>query len=308
MTLPIVFMGTPNFAVPALEALIQEGYKVVEVFTQPDRPSGRGKKIQIPPVKKAALEHGLVVSQPKNLTKAIVSQSKSYEDCVFVVCAFGRILSQKILDVPRETINIHASRLPKYRGAAPIHAALKHGDPSAGVSIMKVVYALDQGDVMLTKDTPIEKYDNLGSLTQKLSQLGSSALIEALPLVISGRAQWIPQDDRQASYASKINPQEAKILWDQDAEHIYAFIRSYAPKPGAYSYLDGKPVKIIEAYPTPREGTDHRPGIVIREKKKLVVACGTGAVEIRRIQLQGKKVMAVADFLNGYTKDIDKLG
>lgn len=304
---PIVYMGTPAFAVPALNALLQEGFEVVEVLTQPDRPAGRGKKLQMSQVKKTALDRGLKVSHPQNITQHLIKQKQVYTSCVFIVCAFGRILSRKVLSIPKQTINIHASLLPKYRGAAPIHAAIKNGETKTGVSIMKVVYELDAGDVMLSKDIAIQDDDDLESMTDKLSHLGAQALVEALNLLEEDKAIWVPQDEAKVSYAPKIDSSMNQIKWDQNVVDVHCFIKSFSPKPGAITSLNGKPLKIISSFPA--EGPFEKralAGSLEKTKKQLYVACHDGWLTIDKVQLQGKKTMPIKDFLNGYQHKIEK--
>ena len=224
---------------------------------------------------------------------------------LFVVCAYGKILSQKVIDTPKHIINIHASLLPKYRGAAPIHAAIKNGDSETGISIMKIVKELDAGAVMLIRTTPISAQDNLESVTSRLSEIGAHAICDAVKKIEADDVQWAEQNHTAATYAHKIQPDDAKINWNGAAVDVHNFIRSYAPAPGAFTMFHDDKIKIMQS----KINSDQIPapaGTVVRGKKNLSIACSDHWLDILTLQPVGKKVMDIASFLNGYRKDIKR--
>lgn len=301
----IVYFGTPSFAVAPLQALIQSKYTVKAVVTQPDRPAGRGKKLHPPEVKVFAQEQGIEVLQPEKITKDILDILQGFNADVFVVCAYGKILSQKLIDLPMYIINIHASILPAYRGAAPIHQSIKNGDNISGVSIMKIVKELDAGDVMLVKEVPIEQDDNLEDVTIKLSKAGSLAIIEALDTIKQGKELWVAQDHKRATYAHKMYPDDACIEWNQTCSTVHNFIRSYAPSPGAFTDINGEKIKIIKTKRT-SSPSNELPGSIQKTKKNLFISCSDYWLEVLQVQPLGKKIMDVKSFMNGYRKELTK--
>ncbi|MCB1197777.1 MAG: methionyl-tRNA formyltransferase [Deltaproteobacteria bacterium] len=302
-SISIVYFGTPEFAVAPLQKIVEAGYEVKAVVTQPDRPSGRGKKLQAPAVKTYALSQGLFVLQPEKINKETQATLASFAADLFVVCAYGKILSQKIIDMPKHIINIHASLLPKYRGAAPIHAAICAGEKETGVSIMKIVKELDAGDVMLMKPLPISHDDNLETVTTKLSDVGAQAIMQAIEKIVQQEVQWQPQNEVLATYAHKIHPDDGKVMWNQPAAQIHNFIRSFAPQPGAFTYINDEKIKILSTQITDQV-TQERPGSLYKDKKSLYVACSDFWIEIKMLQPLGKKMMDVSSFLNGYRKSL----
>ena len=246
----IVFMGSPEFALPALRRLIESEHEVVAVYTQPDRPTGRGRKLKPPPVKALALEHGLLVLQPKSVSKPdSVEQMRALAPDLGVIAAYGQILKQPVLDVPRLGIlNVHASLLPRWRGAAPIPAAILAGDAETGATIMRVVLALDAGPMLDAARVPIDADDTTGTLTPKVAQAGADLLVDVLPRFERGEIIPVQQDDALATYAPQIEKTDALIRWDRDdAATIARQVRAYNPWPMAYGYLDGQPLRIVEA-------------------------------------------------------------
>lgn len=296
----VVFFGTPDFAVPALRALLKSGREVSLVVTQPDRPAGRGRKLKMPAVKRFALKHDLPVIAPTRLKDPEVLPSIQEAGAkVFVVAAYGRILPKAILDLA-PALNVHASLLPAWRGAAPIVRAIWAGDRETGVSIMRLVQALDAGDVLLQKRLSIGADETTGELSQRLSELGAEALIESLGLLDQGRAVFSPQDDRVASYAHMLEAKEGRISWEASAQEIHNQVRAMNPQPGAYT-TDGR--QRIKLYRTARsqEGrSDARPGRPKATKRKLWIACGDEWLEILELQKEGKTRQGAADFLSGY--------
>jgi methionyl-tRNA formyltransferase len=307
----VVYMGTPDFAVAALEKIIEAGHEVVAVVTQPDRPKGRGKELAISPVKECALKNNLKIMQPEKVREAsVVAELKALDADIFVVAAFGQILSQEVLDIPRfGCVNIHASLLPKYRGAAPIQMAILNGDKETGVTIMQMNAGMDTGDIIVTKTLPIEDEDTAGTLFDKLMFLGADLIVETLPKIEKGEITLIPQDDSLSTKCGKISKEMGQIDFNKSAREIFNLVRGMSPWPSAYTKLNGKMLKIWKVKPV--EGaTDGAPGTVYDVKKDyFIVNTGEGLLEISELQLEGKKRMSVKDFLLGYSVIAgDKLG
>lgn len=300
----IIFMGTPDFAVDALEAIIQAGHEITCVVTQPDKPKGRGKELQFPPVKTCALAHRLPVFQPVKIkTPEAVETLKTYEADIFVVAAFGQILSQDILDMPRYgCVNIHASLLPKYRGAAPIQWAVINGERESGVTIMQMNAGLDTGDMLCRTVVPIAPKETGESLHDKLSQAGAKLIVEALAQIEQGSLQPQAQNEAESTYAGMLRKSLGRIDWTQSAVTIERLIRGLYPWPSAYTSFRGKTLKIWEAdVDTDNCFREAAPGSVIRvDRDTIVVQTGEGALQLSQIQLEGKKRTTVKDFLLGY--------
>lgn len=300
----IIFMGTPDFAVDALEAIIQAGHEITCVVTQPDKPKGRGKELQFPPVKTCALAHRLPVFQPVKIkTPEAVETLKTYEADIFVVAAFGQILSQDILDMPRYgCVNIHASLLPKYRGAAPIQWAVINGEQESGVTIMQMNAGLDTGDMLCRTVVPIAPKETGESLHDKLSQAGAKLIVEALAQIEQGSLQPQAQNEAESTYAGMLRKSLGRIDWTQSAVTIERLIRGLYPWPSAYTSFRGKTLKIWEAdVDTDNCFREAAPGSVIRvDRDTIVVQTGEGALQLSQIQLEGKKRTTVKDFLLGY--------
>lgn len=312
----IIYMGTPQFAVPALEALIEHaapgvllpgGYEIAAVITRPDKPVGRGREIIYAPVKQYALDHGLTVWQPGSFKKAENSEAlAAYHADLYIVAAFGQILPQVVLDQPRYgTLNIHASLLPKYRGADPIAEAILQGERETGVTIMLLDAGVDTGPMLHKKTLPIDDKDTTGSLTPKLAQVGAQALLEVLPRWIAGEIAPEPQDDGQATHTRMLRKEDGELQWEQPAAVLARKVRAYTPWPSAYTHWKDKLLKILVAQAADMEvGPDITRGTVrIREyagHKVLDIATGSGLLEVRQLQLEGKKAMSVDEFLRGY--------
>ncbi|MDA3130664.1 methionyl-tRNA formyltransferase [Aliibacillus thermotolerans] len=298
----IIFMGTPDFSVPILRGLIEAGYDVCAVVTQPDRPKGRKKILTPPPVKEEAIKHGIEVLQPPTLkNEERVNEIISRKPDLIVTAAYGQILPEKILSAPPfGAINVHASLLPKYRGGAPIHQAIIDGEKKTGVTIMYMVKELDAGDMLAQKEVVIEETDNVGTLHDKLSIVGKELLLETIPPLIKGEITPIPQDEQLVTYAPNIERGQEKIHWNKPGKDIYNQIRGLNPWPVAYTTHRGKVYKIWKG--EKREGySGHIPGEIIKIKEtEIVVATGDEtAIAMTEIQPAGKKKMPVADFLRG---------
>jgi methionyl-tRNA formyltransferase len=299
--LRVLFWGTPDFATPALRALLGEGFDVVGVVTQPDRPAGRGREVQPPPVKVAAREEHIAVLQPEQPRgEEFLSELREMDPDVSVVVAYGHILPREVIELPRRgTINIHASLLPLLRGAAPIQAAIREGHSQTGVSIMRMVQRLDAGPVILQLATPISQDQTYGDLALILSELGATALIEALALMELGKAREEEQDDSRATYAGKIDRESTRVDWSLDARAVSQVVRAYDPRPGAYAMLDGTDVKLFGARVAPRPDTAVIGQVLACDAQGLVVACGEGSVRLQQVQPAGKRRMNADEWLRG---------
>ena len=301
MTQPlrIIFAGTPDFAARHLQALIQSEHQIVGVYSQPDRPAGRGKKLKASEVKELALEHNLPVFQPQSLKndEALAELTSLNADIVIVV-AYGLILPKAILEAPRlGCLNVHGSILPRWRGAAPIQRAIWAGDEQTGVTIMQMDEGLDTGDMLHISRCPISTTETSASLYTKLAELGPDALIETINKLANGEITPEPQNDELANYAKKLSKEEANIDWSLSALQIERNIRSFNPWPMCFTQMGGQTVKIHQAQVMLQSGD---PGqILSSDKNGVVVACGEHALCITQLQPQGKKPMAINDFLNG---------
>jgi methionyl-tRNA formyltransferase len=315
--LRIIYMGTPQFAVPALETLIEkrtpgallpEGYEIVTVITRPDKPAGRGRGIIYSPVKQVALAHNIPVWQPGSFKKAVNSSALAeYHADLYIVAAFGQILPQVVLDQPHYgTLNIHASLLPKYRGADPIAEAILQGESETGISIMLLDAGIDTGPVLLKRSIPISDDDTTGTLTPKLAHLGAEALREALPGWIAGTITPELQDEEKASHTHMLTKEDGEIHWDRPAIILTRLVRAFNPWPGAYTHWRSKLLKIHIAHVLDVEpGSTVLPGtVIIREvagHKVMAVATGKGLLVVKQLQLEGKKAMGSEEFLRGYS-------
>ncbi|WP_022762623.1 MULTISPECIES: methionyl-tRNA formyltransferase [unclassified Butyrivibrio] len=299
----IVYMGTPDFSVPPLEKMIEAGHEIVAVVTQPDKPKGRSDKLVPSPVKECALKHGLKIMQPKKIREAeVVEELKSLGADIFVVAAFGQILSQEVLDIPKfGCVNIHASLLPKYRGAAPIQMCILNGDKTTGVTIMQMNAGMDTGDMLITKEIPIEEDDTAGTLFDKLMYLGADLIVEALPKIEKGELTPTPQNDAEATKCGKISKDMGQINWNDDASKISYLVRGMNPWPSAYTHLNGKMLKIWTAKVQNNTSNGNPGTIAAVNKDSFTVNTGDGLLEITELQLEGKKRMDVKSFLLGYT-------
>ena len=305
----VIFMGTPEFAVPTLQKLI-EHYEVVAVFTQPDKPKGRGQKMQYTPVKEKALNYQIPVFQPEGLknNKDVENLIKGINPDAIVVVAFGQILPKSILELPKYgCINVHASLLPKLRGAAPINWAIINGEKITGVTTMLMDVGLDTGDILLKKEIEILEDETAGELHDKLMQLGADLLIETLKGLENGEIVPVKQDDNLSSYAPMLNKEMGHINWNRDFKSIHNLIRGLIPWPGAFTFYDEQMIKIWKSKKK-RNNICGQPGEIIDVTKEgIEVACNVGSIEIIELQEVGGKRMDVASYLNGHRLEIGKI-
>jgi len=297
--LRIIFAGTPDFAARHLQALINSEHQIVGVYSQPDRPAGRGKKLKASEVKALALEHDLPVFQPQSLkTDDALEELSSLNADIMIVVAYGLILPKAILDAPRlGCLNVHGSILPRWRGAAPIQRAIWAGDQQTGVTIMQMDEGLDTGDMLHISRCPIDSTETSASLYAKLAELGPDALIDTINRLANGDITPEPQNDADANYAKKLSKDEANIDWSMDAEQIERNIRAFNPWPVCFTQMRGNTVKIYQANVVKQSGAAGT--VLASDKNGIVVACGKHALSISELQPQGKKPMAINDFLNG---------
>lgn len=304
--LRIVFAGTPDFAASSLAALIAHKYSLVGVYTQPDRPAGRGQKLKPGPVKQLALEHQIPVFQPLNFTSDdSIAELQGLKADLMVVAAYGLLLPRAVLETPKlGCINVHASLLPRWRGAAPIHRALLEGDCETGITIMQMALGLDTGDMLYKKSTPILAEDTAGTLHDRLAQLGAEALIECLPLLLTGQLIAEKQDDSLSCYADKLQKEEGRLNWSMPAKDLAQRIRGLNPWPVAYCQLGNKNLRIWLAQALENKVeqpvSPSSPGTLIRiEKDGLIVSTGEGELKVLHLQLPGKRAVSVSALLNG---------
>ncbi|WP_223700280.1 methionyl-tRNA formyltransferase [Sutcliffiella deserti] len=298
----IVFMGTPDFAVPVLQQIIQDGYEVIAVVTQPDRPKGRKKVLTAPPVKIEAEKHGIPVFQPEKIReKSEYEKITSLKPDLIVTAAFGQILPNPLLDSPKYgCINVHASLLPKLRGGAPIHYAIMQGEKKTGVTIMYMVEKLDAGDILTQVEVNITEKDHVGSLHNKLSEAGSLLLSQTLPLLFEGKLTPIKQISDDATFAGNIKREQEKIDWNKTGEEIYNQIRGLHPWPVAYTNLEGQVMKVWWGEKVEKDSTASPGTIIGKEEDGFLVKTGnTISIKITDLQLAGKKRMTGTQFLNG---------
>lgn len=299
----IVFMGTPDFAVGALEAIIKAGHEVTAVVTQPDKAKGRSGQMQFPPVKECAVKYGIPVFQPGKIkTPEAIAQLKKYEADVYVVAAFGQILSKEILEMPKYgCVCIHASLLPKYRGAAPINWCIIDGEQETGITIMQMDEGIDTGDILTQKKVLIDKKETAESLFDKLSQAGAELIVETLPMIERGEIVPIKQDDSQSCYAKMMDKSLGKVDWTKDAAAVERLVRGLNSWPSAYTTLNGKNVKLWSCDVVSSDCVNNeKPGTIIDVTKDYFsVACGKGILKVCELQLEGKKRMDTKSFLLG---------
>lgn len=296
----IVFAGTPHFAVPSLEALIASGQQVAAVYTQPDRPAGRGRKLQFSPVKRVALDHRIPVYQPHTLrnNEEELERLASLAPDLLVVAAYGLILPADLLQIPLlGAFNVHASLLPRWRGAAPIQRAILAGDRETGVTIMQVVEKLDAGPMLLKKSTAIGPRETAGELLERVAELGAQALLETLSLLASDSITPEPQDESQVSYAEKVRKEEARLDWTLPAVQLERQVRAFNPWPVAFTQWQGRVLRIWRAE-LAAESSSAEPGTVVNAKRQLEVATGSGLLRLLELQLPGAKRLSAQDFLN----------
>ena len=300
----ILFMGTPDFAAGSLKSLINAGYEISAVVTQPDRPKGRSGKPVFSPVKEVAVEAGIPVLQPERIKKPEeTARLLEYPADIYVIAAFGQILSKEILDQPKYgCINVHASLLPKYRGASPIQRVILDGEKKTGITIMQMNEGLDTGDILYSKSLDLVDDETFETLHDRLMDLGGEALVEALELIEEGKITPVKQDDSLSCYAPLIKKEDGLIDWKNPSDRIYSQVRAFNPWPGAYTYINGKILKIWDAVPVQASG---KAGDVIAvDKSSFTVACGDGAMKILALQPEGKKKMETSAFLLGNKTEI----
>lgn len=295
----IVFMGTPDFAVPCLQKLI-ETQMVVGVVTQPDRPAGRGQQLHPPPVKVVAEAAGIPVYQPDSLRRPeSTNPIREWQAEAIVVAAFGQILRQHLLDLPPlGCLNVHASLLPRWRGAAPIQQAILSGDEETGISLMKMEAGLDSGPVFVQQPISISQQETAGTLHDKLAVLGAEMLAIYLDEILSGRIPSTPQNDNLATYAPMIQKEQGQVDWQQDSRQIDRHIRAMSPWPGAFTYWQGKLLKLLAARPE-ADSVSGRPGLVTWQQNEWFVQCGSGRLQLLSVQLEGKRPSSSSDFGRG---------
>lgn len=296
----VIFMGTPDFAVETLEE-IEKRHEVILAITQPDKPKGRGKAMQYPPVKEAAEKHGILVYQPKRIREPeCVEYLKGFEPDIIVVAAFGQILSKEILEMPKYgCINVHASLLPKYRGAAPIQWAVINGDRISGVTIQRMEVGIDTGDMIEKVEVELSADETGGSLFESLAEAGAKLCVSAMEKIENGTAEYRSQEEAEATHVGMINKQLGNINWEMEAAAIERLIRGLNPWPSAYTKVNGKTLKIWKASVAPG-GDQTRAGQVVRSTKDaLQIQTGAGILSLQEVQLEGKKRMEIADFLRG---------
>lgn len=305
----IVFAGTPEFAVPTLKTLIQAGYLPCVVYTQPDRPAGRGRKLSASPVKRVALEHGIPVRQPETLRDPREQEGlRELTPDLMIVVAYGLILPQSVLHIPRlGCINVHASLLPRWRGAAPIQRAILAGDRETGVTIMRIEPRLDAGPMLNRKSCVIEADDTAATLHDRLAWLGAEALLEVLADLVAGTWHEEPQDESQVTYAEKITKAEARIDWHEDANRIERQVRAFNPWPVAETLWDRSVLRIWSARALDEVATAP-PGFVLERLRSFDVACGRGVLRLLEVQLPGGRRMGAEAFLNAHPMAGRRLG
>jgi methionyl-tRNA formyltransferase len=303
----IVFAGTPEFALLSLSALVDAGYEIVAVYTQPDRPAGRGRRLSPSPVKLYALEQGLTVMQPETLRDPdIIAELAALRPDLMVVAAYGLILPQKVLDIPAHgCLNVHASLLPRWRGAAPIQAAILADDRETGISLMRMTAGLDCGAVYSARSIEIGKAETAGELHDRLAVLGGQLLVADLPEILNGDIVAAPQDESQARYAAKISKQDAKLDWSRPAKDLQRCVRAYNPAPGAFFFAaDDVRVKVWQAEAI--LNVDEEPGRVVQyDGAGVVVACGSGGLKLELLQLPGKGRVPPREFVSQIKLPLD---
>jgi len=295
-----VFMGTPEFALQTLQGLMDIGCNLVGVYTQPDRPKGRGKQLAAPPVKRCALERGIPVFQPVRLRQAeAVAELEALAPDLIVVVAYGQILPKSVLDIPAHgCINVHASLLPKYRGAAPINRAILDGETETGITTMYMDVGLDTGDMLVKRTLPIGPDETAGELHDRLALLGREAMEETLARLCAGTLQRTAQDDSQSSYAPMMEKEDGRIDWNRPAEELHNQVRGLDPWPGAFTVLKGEILKLARTRVDP-DGTAAPGTILAAGRDGVRIACGRGSLWVRELQLAGRKRLPAADFLRG---------
>jgi len=302
--LQIVFFGTPDFALATLDALLGSRHRVVGVVTQPDRPRGRGQHVAESPVKRRAVDAGLPVHQPAGLKDAAFLEAiAALQADLGVVAAYGRILSDRVLALPRlGFLNVHASLLPRYRGAAPVHRAVIAGDTETGVTIMRVVKALDAGPMLAIERRPIDPNETSDRVERDLARIGADLLVRTIDALAQGRAREMPQDETQATYAPRLTKDEGLVDWTQSSQHVHNLIRGLHPWPHAFTFVESRRVILRRSEISDTANVHEEPGTVLEAHgDRLVVATGAGALRLVDVQPEGKRVMGIRDFLSGHT-------
>lgn len=302
----VVFMGTPDFAVGTLEEIIKAGHEVVLAVTQPDKPKGRGKAMQFPPVKECALSHGIEVFQPQKIREsANIAYLRRKKPDIIIVAAFGQLLPKSILDMPKYgCVNVHASLLPKYRGAAPIQWAVINGETVTGVTTMLMNEGLDTGDMIAKREIRLAEDETGGSLFARLAELGAKLCVETIEMLENGTAEFTPQNGELATHTSMIRKELGAIDWKKPAVEIERFIRGLNPWPSAFTHLNGKTFKIWRAEVV-NENSTYEAGTICRvEKNNLYVQTGEGLLSLLEVQLEGKKRMDIGSFMRGMTVEV----
>jgi len=305
----IVYMGTPQFAVPCLETLVNGRHEVIGVFTQPDRPSGRGRKINITPIKEKALSYNIPIFQPDTLENVEVFENiEKLDPDIIVVVAYGQILPEEILRIPEHgCVNVHASLLPKYRGAAPINWVIINGEGSTGITTIYMDTGLDTGDILLRKEIKIYEDETAGELHDRLMDLGAEVLDETIDLIEAGKIQPTPQNHEEASYAPMLTKEHGRIDWNKSAREIKNLIRGTVPWPTSYTAYDGKTMKIWKSSVI-NSNKDYKPGIILEVKKDCVlVATGKNILSIEELQFSGRKRMSVNQYLIGNNIEANRM-
>ena len=300
----VIFMGTPDFAVPTLKALISHGHHVLAVVTQPDRPKGRGKKLTAPPVKELALEHGIEVLQPEKASNDLFcAEIKAKEPDLVVVVAFGQILKKKLLDIPRwGVINVHASLLPNLRGAAPIQWTILNDETKTGLTVMQMDEGMDTGPILFQEQSPVVKDETAGQLHDRLAVMAGDLMTKSLERMSGKIVKATPQDHTKATYAPKISKDLSIVDWKEEAAKVSARIRGMDPKPGAYTVWEGQEIKLFASTVIDRNRDEGAPGQVLALKEEcLVIGTGSGTVGVRELQYPGKNRLPAKDFLRGFS-------
>lgn len=298
----VIFMGTPDFAVGTLEAIVEAGHEVVLAVTQPDKPKGRGKNMQFSPVKESALAHGIEVYQPKRVREPeCIEYLRQFNADIIVVAAFGQILSKEILEMPGYgCVNVHASLLPKYRGAAPIQWAVINGDKVSGVTMMRMDAGIDTGDIIEKVRVTLAEDETGGSLFDRLAKEGAALCVRTMDAIGKGTAVYTPQNEADATHVGMISKEMGCMQWSRPAAELERLVRGLNPWPSAYTYLDGKTFKIWKSEVLPPNSCDKEPGTVVQVTKNSIhVQTGHGILVLKEVQLEGKKRMPVDAFLRG---------